>query len=75
MSQCQTTKPKNGSEKKKELFEKKRKMVQWKFLPTLEIAKIDCISWENILGAIHTADESICPGLSKFYSDCRKRGQ
>lgn len=51
----------------------KEKKVAWLrewFLPTLENTKINCISWESILGHMSVHDKEFAVELSDFYTQC-----
>lgn len=41
-----------------------------RFLPTLEVANLRCISWEEILAVISEHKEDDGQSLSEFYATC-----
>ena len=54
------------------------KMDQWFeewFLPTLEVADIRCISWEELLDVIDNNDPDEATELREFYANCLKFNQ
>ena len=53
-------------------YEAKRDWLEKWFLPTLQIVKVECLCWENVIDFIHTKDAHFGSELPGFYADCLK---